>query len=570
MGALREVLAKFGFDIDEKNLDKAKQKTDAYAEKLKEVAGVILGERLISGIQGFVSELQAQGDALNDASDRLNVNVTELQRWQLAAKFAGAGAEDLNTGLKFLQKAIGEAATAGGDASSSFKALGVDIKNVDGSLKPANEVLKDTLTGLAAIKEPAERSAAAIKLLGRGGGALLPLIKDGTAGLDKLLGKLEELGGGLSQEALEQIGEAGDRFDEFDFAVTSLKSTLAVTLFPSLNQAIGWFTKLAVGFGKSAQGSHIFQAALIVLGAVATKVALGMYAKYLPIVALLALAILIVDDLITFFEGGDSAAGRLLEKIFGKKNGKGIADQMRQDVAGLGKEIAAAETLGDAAEAVFSTVGASLVRFFVEDIPNAIIQMFADLTGTTTKQGDGLKALFIESWTIILSGAKKFVIDLIDGIIGGIVNGFRDNWNKVSDTFKDLAKGLIKDFKDVFKIKSPSKVLEDLTAMLPQGAIKALVEWAPKVRNQAQDTFSGLVPAASTFAPVVSVRTVSAPGAGSGSSSRSVQVQSNVSVKVEGSGPGAYRDAVREGVGLGMSDQNRELLASLEPSLEGA
>jgi hypothetical protein len=567
MGALREILAKFGFDVDEKNLDKAKAKTDAYADTLKEVAGVLLGERLIQGIKGFVTELQDQGDALNDSADRLNVNAMELQRWQLAAKFAGAGAEDLNTGLKFLQKAIGEASGGAGDASSAFKKLGVDIKGTDGKLKPANEVLKDTLVGLSKIPEPAERSAAAMKLLGRGGGALLPLIKDGAEGLDGLLGKMEELGGGLSQDALDVIGEAGDRFDEMDFAITSLKSRLAVMLFPALNQMIGWFTKATVGFGKAAEGTHIFQAALIVLGTIAAKVAIGMYAKYLPMIALLAVAILLVDDLITFFEGGDSAAGRLLEKLFGEQAGKSIADRMRQDMGDLVKEVSKADSLGGKIEAVFGTIGGSIVKFFVDDIPEFVRRVFADLTGQTTNFGKGWEGIFDDIFNSILQAAGDWVFDLVKGITEGMIRGLRDKWTDVSDTFKELAKGLIKDFKDVFKIKSPSRVLEDLTAMLPQGAIKALVTWAPKVRAQAQDTFGTMAPVQDTFAPMVRVQTVNAAGAGA-AGPRTAHVQSQVSVRVEGSGASAYRDAIREGIGLGMSDQNRELLASLEPSLE--
>lgn len=570
MGALREILAKFGFDVDEKNLDRAKEKTDAYADQLKEVAGVLLGERLIAGVKGFVTELQAQGDALNDSADRLNVNVIELQRWQLAAKFAGAGAEDLNTGLKFLQKAIGEAASGAGDASATFKKLGVDIKDVDGKLKPANEVLEDTLIGLSKIPEPAERSAAAIKLLGRGGGTLLPLIKDGPEGLDQLLGKLEELGGGLGQDALDVIGQAGDQFDEFDFAVTSLKSRLAVSLFPTLNQLIGWFTKITVQFGQAADGTHAFQATLIVLGAIATKVAIGMYAKYLPIVALIALAILLVDDLITFFEGGDSVAGKLLDKIFGEKEGKSIADQMRQDMKDLVKEVDKADSIGDKIEVVFSTIGGSIVKFFVDDVPEFVRRVFADLTGITTDAGAGWENIFDDIFNSILNAATNWVLDLVRGIVDGISNGLRDKWDKVSETFKELAKGLIADFKNVFKIKSPSQVLYELTGYIPQGAIKALADATPKVRAQAQETFGTMLPTSSTFAPTVKVQTVNAAGPGGGPSTRSVQVQSNVSVRVEGAGPTAYRDAVREGVGLGIGDQNRELLASLEPAGEGA
>jgi len=335
-GALREILAKFGFDVDTSKLDAAKTKTDGVVGGLKALAATIAGTALINGIRGFVSDLAEQAEQLRLTSQQLGISTEDLQRWQGAAKLAGVSNEGLSTGFKFLQKNAAEAATAGGDAAAEFKKLGVNIKDSNGQIKPTSQLMGDVGLAIGAMKNPAERTAAALKLLGRGGLELIPLFNQGEEGLQKFLDRIDELGGGLSAKALANLEQYSRSTKEFDFAILGLKSRLAVELIPKLTDLITWVTKGILAFADMAKGSNIFTAAITVLGTAAALTALKMYLPYLPILALFAALILLVDEVITLFQGGDTLIGEGIDKIFGAGAAAKMVDTLTQAFNELG------------------------------------------------------------------------------------------------------------------------------------------------------------------------------------------------------------------------------------------
>lgn len=562
--ALREVLAKFGFEIvDGDKLDKAEKKADGFAGKLKEIAGVMLGAALIDKVKGFVTEIQEAGDALNDTADQLGISTSALQQWQAAAKFAGAESSDLSAGFRVLNKNVADAKSGGGPAAAVFKQLGVEVKGANGALKDTPTIMRETLIGLSKIEDPAERSATAMQILGKAGTKLAPLAKDGAEGLDKLLGKLDELGGGFSQEALENIGAAGDAIDELGFASTSLKSRLAVSLFPTLSELLRYGTKLLVGFSKTTEGTHVFQAALVVLGAIAAKVAIGMYAKFLPIIAAVALAILLVDDLITLFKGGDSAIGRLLDKLFDPKTGPSVSKMIAEDFDALSKRLDKAKTFGDAVEEIFGSIGSSVVKFFVDDIPEAWEFLWKDLNEKAGTGAEGLSGFLKTVFGRLLDWFIDWAGDTVDAILDGIVDGLKNGTEKVKQAFIDMAKSMAAGFTGIFKIKSPSRLTRGWAEDdIPDGIIGGFDARAKDLLEASKQFYSLALPPAEqpSFAPVIRLPSANAGG----SKSVTLQQTNHNQITVSGSGSMGIANAVRDGQALALNDDRNAALAALE------
>lgn len=567
--ALREVLAKFGFEVDSKKLEDADKKTESYADKLKEIAGVLLGEQLVSGIREFVSGLTDQAGALQDSADRLAINATELQRWELAAKLSGASAEELHAGLKVLQKTAAEASTEGGDAAASFKKLGIDLKLASGEIKPANELLEDTLLGLSKIEDPSLRNAEAFKLMGKGALALGPLMKDGAEGLDKLLNKLDDLGGGLSEDALQVLNDAGDRFDEFDFAVTSLKSRLAVDLFPTINDLLVRFNRWIGVITKATDGTNVFKSVVLVMGAAATKVAIGMYAKYLPMVALLALAVLAVDDLITAFKGGDSVVAKFLDKILGKGEGKEFFKWFAEGTTDMGKRVDQFPGFGDKIEEVFSSIGFTIVKFFVDDLPDAWSFYWKDMNKKANTGGktfsDFWKALFADVGKMI----KDWVKDTAKNLVDGLTEGIQDAWETSKDKVKGFFQAVITTGEATLKVHSPSEESEYLGEMWVAGFVNKIRDGIAAIRSASEYAFGDdvLFPSAletlrgNRLLVHETAHIVPQNVSNVGDSHRTIKIENQITQTFEPSSAGVAR-AARDA----LSD-NRRLIMSLEPGL---
>lgn len=98
------------------------------------------------------------------------------------------------------------------DSKNALKSLGVEVKGVDGNLRPLSEILADLGDSLNNIESPADRSATAINIFGkRGGPQLLALLEQGIPAIDKMKDRLADSEGvtkSLAEEMESGLGGA--------------------------------------------------------------------------------------------------------------------------------------------------------------------------------------------------------------------------------------------------------------------------------------------------------------------------------------------------------------------------
>ena len=161
-------------------------------------------------------------------------------------------------------------------------------------------------------------------MFGRGGRALIPVLHDGAGGLRTLRQEFEDLGGGITQEALDASRQYGAENRRLNASFGQLRSTIAVALLPAFTWFVHVQVRLARGFNDLTKGTHVVQIALAILASVAALAALKVLVTWFPVIApflawaaVIAGVILVIDDLITMVEGGDSEIGHLIDTIWG-------------------------------------------------------------------------------------------------------------------------------------------------------------------------------------------------------------------------------------------------------------
>lgn len=144
-------------------------------------------------------------DKMQKSADRLGTSTDKISALGYAAEQSGAEFEQLESAAKFLQRNLetnAEAFTEFGLSAEHLKTLGLD------------EQMIAVADAISTMPDATRRTAAAMALLGRGGTALLPLFKDGGAGLRALLNEAGDVGAVIdpikAREA-ERIGDAIDR-----------------------------------------------------------------------------------------------------------------------------------------------------------------------------------------------------------------------------------------------------------------------------------------------------------------------------------------------------------------------
>jgi lambda family phage tail tape measure protein len=158
-------------------------------------------------------------DAVGKLSTRTGVAANTLFAYRNAAELADVSNEQLNTGLLQLSKNMLEAAKGTETYASAFRALGIAVTDESGQLRGADEVFEDIADRFAQLPDGATKAAVAMRLFGRSGAQLIPLLNGGSDALTKL-------GFGLSAEFTEKaqlfndtMAGIGRRFREIQLQI---------------------------------------------------------------------------------------------------------------------------------------------------------------------------------------------------------------------------------------------------------------------------------------------------------------------------------------------------------------
>lgn len=415
MSALRELIAKFGVSFDDTELKKGDAAVSGLADKLRALGGLLTAGAIAAGVKHFVLDLVEQADALNDQAKVLGISTTELQQWQYAAKLSGVEAGELGSALTKFNKNVAEAGDGTGPAADAFRKLGVSVKDSSGKLGQPIDLLEGIATGLKKIENPAERTNALMSLFGKAGARLGPLFEEGADGIKKLKKEFADLGGGFSDDFIESAAKMDDSVDRLSFAWLSFKSRLAGVVIPTIERFVTMGTRVIVAVSKwtdriglLSKSSNLAAAAAVVLGAAFLRAGITAIAPWLPMIALLAGAILLVDELITLWKGGDTIIGRALDRMFGPGT-SAQATAFLRDVVKSTQDFFSNTTRGWAE----FTAGVQLIWF---DLVNWIKSTWIGLALATLFKAEfegmteGIQRwakMFVSVWTTIIEYAGK-------------------------------------------------------------------------------------------------------------------------------------------------------------------
>lgn len=325
---LREIIAKLGVNIDDKDvhafmgvLDKAKASMGGLAKALTGGAFVLFAKSAIEA-----------GDEVGDLAEKLGVSTDELQAFEFIMQRATGSSEGYDKAIFFLTKSIGEAATKGGEASAAFSALGISVKDQNGNVGQALDILPALADEIRKAGSHAEKTALAQKFFGKASKDIIPLMDQGAEGIARLTKEFQEYGGGLSKDFIDQAAEAADMQDRFRVSTKALTSQVMLAFMPAINAAlkvvakwIKWFVNLSKTTTLVKTGAIVLSTILAVklipqiLSAVKAISALrttvfGASFPFLLVAAAVAVLVLLFDDLWNMVQGNDSVIGDLLDK----------------------------------------------------------------------------------------------------------------------------------------------------------------------------------------------------------------------------------------------------------------
>lgn len=144
-----------------------------------------------NGIKEFVQQVTTSNAALDRSARVLNTTTETLSLWRGAAVLAGGTAQGMQSSIAGLVAEFQNFALTGQSSTIPyFRALGVQVSDVSGKMRPFQDVMIDLADAFAKL-DP-ERAAAFGRALGFDEGTINLLIK-GSAGVKVLLADMEKL-----------------------------------------------------------------------------------------------------------------------------------------------------------------------------------------------------------------------------------------------------------------------------------------------------------------------------------------------------------------------------------------
>lgn len=368
---VRELFAKLGLDLDKSSFSAGDAAIKGIKLGLVAIGGVAVAAA--TGLAVAVHGLIETTSSLNDTSAALQISTDALQEIGFAAKLGGSGIEEMRSGLAILNRHLTAAKDGNEEAIKSFAKLHIKIRDQSGALKSADVVLGDVAEAFKKLPDGPEKTAAAMDLFGRSGAGFLAFLSEGRDGLEALRMEARELGAVLDKETIKAGDELGDNLDRLTIIAVAMRNEIGGPLLKQLNEIttafIEWYKanralvrqrmdQVAKIVGSAIRGLvtvakalgkvlftliDLWQIIAVIMSSVVIAIILqnivaigALIAKYLflgevavasalrsaaawivaaapfvALVALIALAILLVDELITQEEGGLTLIGEL-------------------------------------------------------------------------------------------------------------------------------------------------------------------------------------------------------------------------------------------------------------------
>lgn len=209
---VKELVGVLGLEVDERSFVVAEELM-GFAKVGMLAIGAAAGVAAMA-LAAAVVKTAEYADQVEKAAQRTGIGVEALQALQYAAERADVGAEGLQAALNFMAKR--------------------GVKDFEAELRRAADEL-------AAMPDGGAKAARAMQLFGKQGAALIPMLNEGSAGLDEMTTKAREMGLVLGEDAVEQGAALKDSLEDLQGFISGMARSIAG---PLLKPAREWLGRL--------------------------------------------------------------------------------------------------------------------------------------------------------------------------------------------------------------------------------------------------------------------------------------------------------------------------------------
>lgn len=486
MAIVNELITKFGFIG---NL--APQET--FNANLKASIGLLAGMGAAiagsaAGLAGWVTSISESIDPLVQFGRETGVAVETIQTLGYAAEVNGSSVDALQASLGEMTKRVGEFVSTGeGEAKDVAGRLGLQFKNLNGEVKSSDVIFRELADKLHGMSQ-AEKFSVLDKMgIDR---SMVQLLSKTGEEIEGLQNKAAALGV-VTQDQANQFAAYNDSLKTLGKGFEGIKFQVAIGFVPVLKDLVDGFTDFLIA------NKDLIKNGLSHLGEIIFSV-MGMIRRFLPIVAAITVAfaawwlvtgglatvmgvllspivlitaailgvILVIDDLLTAMEGGQSVIADFFKDNWGIDIVPALKEAKAALLAFINYAIDIFKPLADAIVSMFKFVWHLITGAFtgdfqdaMNDAQNIFDSLIAFITGAFGVVGDAIKYVF--------GDAGAFVVDAFTTAIENTKLMFSALWKLVTGDFEGAWSDAVKIF--------------DNSVELMKKPFTAFIDWAKNI-----------------------------------------------------------------------------------------
>lgn len=490
MAIVNELITKFGFVGDLAPQETFNANLKASIGLLAAMGAAIAGSA--AGIAGWVASVSDTVDPMVQFSRETGVAIETIQTLGYAASVNGSSVDALQASLGEMTKRVGEFVSTGeGEAKDVAGRLGLKFKDLNGQVKSSDVIFRELADKLHGMSQ-AEKFSVLDKMgIDR---SMVQLLSMTGEEISSLQNKAEALGV-ITQEQADQFAAYNDSLTTLGKGFEGIKFQVAVGFVPVLKELVDGFTdflivnKDLIKEGLSHLGEIIFSVmgmirrlmpivAVATAGFIAWKIAaIGLrtvlatiFSPVVLITAAIVGIILVIDDLLTAMEGGQSVIADFFMDNWGIDIVPALNAAKAALMAFIDYAINVFKPLADAIVSMFRMVWHLITGAFtgdfqdaMNDAQNVFDSLVAFITGAFGVVGDAIKYVF--------GDAGAFIVNVFTTAIENTKLMFSALWKLITGNFKGAWGDVVKIF--------------DNSVQLMKKPFVAFIDWA-------KNLFSGL------------------------------------------------------------------------------
>ena len=181
----------------------------------------------VGGMLKMAESSAATADNVDKMSQKIGVSRQTYQELDFICSQTGTSVDKLQGGMKNLRSAMVNDKNA-----DIFRDLGVAVTDANGKMRSSEDVMFDTMAALQGIEDADQKAALAVKLFGKSGQELMPLLNGQAGSIDEMKKKAHELGLVMSDEMIDSGVGLTDTLDQTKRAFSAIITQLGGAFMP--------------------------------------------------------------------------------------------------------------------------------------------------------------------------------------------------------------------------------------------------------------------------------------------------------------------------------------------------